>query len=82
MSWREFLLRREGYLRELKREAYNVRDVVYHSLVAGGALDHKKTKIDQFRPLANKEVKKADSSNVSMYLNEYKQYLEKVNNKK
>ncbi len=54
MTWREFVLRVNGYRRQQKEKWYHTRLVSYYSLVATGAIDTKKISIDKFMPLENK----------------------------
>ena len=51
MTWREFQLRRAGYLREEKRRWEHSRSISYYSLVATGAIDTRKMSIEKFMPL-------------------------------
>ncbi|MDV3661628.1 hypothetical protein CMU70_14330 [Elizabethkingia anophelis] len=55
MSWREFRLRRIAYDRSQKKEWYKVREISYWS-AAGTAIDVRKTPIDKFMELEEKEV--------------------------
>lgn len=51
MTWREFQLRRAGYLREEKRRWEHSRSISYYSLVATGAIDTRKMSLEKFMPL-------------------------------
>ncbi|AQX87160.1 hypothetical protein ATB97_10945 [Elizabethkingia bruuniana] len=78
MTWREYQLRKLGYERNRKITAYVTRDIVYHSLVATGAIDPRKTSINSFRPLeGSKVVKASDKAKVS-YEAAMKEYLNEV----
>lgn len=51
MSWREYQLRREGFLRQQRERWYHTREVAYASLMGGGAYDPKKLSKQQFMPI-------------------------------
>lgn len=51
LTWREYLLKRDGYLREFKNRQYTTRTIAYYSLVATGAIDTKKMSMEKFMPL-------------------------------
>ncbi len=55
MTWREFILRREGFFRERKneetRQMKHTRVISYFTLVATGAIDTKKLSLDKFLPI-------------------------------
>lgn len=54
LTWREYLLKRDGYLREFKNRQYTTRTIAYYSLVATGAIDTKKMSMEKFMPLDDK----------------------------
>lgn len=55
MTWREFILRREGFFRERKneetRQMKHTRVISYFTLVATGAIDTRKLSLDKFLPI-------------------------------
>ena len=55
MTWREFILRREGFFREKEnediRQMKHTRIVSYFTLVATGAIDTKKLSLEKFLPI-------------------------------
>lgn len=55
MTWREFVLRREGYFREKKNEdirhAKHTRLIAYYTLVSTGSIDMRKMSIEKFMPI-------------------------------
>jgi hypothetical protein len=54
LTWREYLLKRDGYIREIKNRQYTTRTIAYYSLVATGAIDTKKMSMEKFMPLEEK----------------------------
>lgn len=58
MTWREYLLRREGYLREKNNENTRhtkyARMISYWTLVSTGVVDTRKMSIEKFMPLDEK----------------------------
>lgn len=80
MTWREFQLRRMGFLRSEKREWEKTRLTAYYSLVSTGAIDTKKTSIDKFMPLDGTKRKTGVSQTArEAFLLANKKYLEEKN---
>lgn len=80
MTWREFQLRRFGYLKKQKEEWCKVREIAYWS-GAGTAFEANKVSIDKFMPLkdeASKEEPSKESRDIFKKLQ--KEYLKKVEN--
>ncbi|MCT3788487.1 hypothetical protein HZQ67_14020 [Elizabethkingia anophelis] len=78
MTWREYQLRKKGYERERKLDAYKNRDIVYHSLVATGAIDSKKISIDKFRPLDGGPTERVSDGAKASYEAAMRKYLNEV----
>ena len=79
MSWREFLLRRLGYLRKEKSEWIHSRFLAYYSLAATGAIETKKMTIEQFMPLDGKKTGRVSNEAMERLALEQKKYEEIVN---
>ena len=58
MTWREYQLRRNGYIRAETEEWKRSRLVAYNALVATGAVDPRKMSIEKFMPLSGKSTPK------------------------
>lgn len=58
MTWREFQLRRLGYIRGNIEEWKKARMTSYYSLVATGAIDTRKMSIEKFMPLDSAQQSK------------------------
>ncbi|MDV3461774.1 hypothetical protein CMV04_12215 [Elizabethkingia anophelis] len=79
MSWREFRLRRIAYDRSQKKEWYKVREISYWS-AAGTAIDVRKTSIDKFMDLEEKEVVSIQKDHyMDHFLKEHEDYMKKAN---
>lgn len=59
MTWREFQLRRIGYLRKQKEQWYHTRFIAYYNLKGAGAL--KNESIDRFMDLDDKKISSINS---------------------
>lgn len=83
MTWREFQLRRFGFIRSTIEEWKKTRLVSYYSLVATGAINTKKMSIEKFMPLdENSKPKERASAEAMNYLFEsQKIVLEKIKQK-
>ncbi|WP_275140418.1 hypothetical protein [Elizabethkingia meningoseptica] len=81
MTWREYQLRKKGYEREKKLESYTTRDIVYHSLVATGAIDPRKISINSFRPIDGNVIEKVSDKAKVSYEMAMKEYLNEVGTK-
>ena len=80
MSWREYQLRRIGYIRQEKEEWKRTRMVSYYSLVASGAIDTRKMSIEQFMPLDGKSKSSRMTDSGRNALKEARRiYLEQLN---
>lgn len=67
MTWREFRLRRDRYLKlkedEDTRQRRHTRLIAYSALVSTGAIDTKKMSIDKFMPIEGGDKVKARIEN-------------------
>lgn len=79
MTWREYQLRRMGYIRTQKEEWKRTRLISYHSLVATGAVDPKKMSIEQFMPLDDERKPKATSEGLKALALAREKYNQEVN---
>lgn len=79
MTWREYQLRRMGYIRTQKEEWGRTRLISYHSLVATGAIDPKKMSIEKFMPLEDERKPKATSEGLEALAKAREIYNNKVN---
>ena len=79
MSWREFQLRRLGYLRKEKSEWIHSRFLAYYSLAATGAIETKKMTIEQFMPLDGKKRGRVSSGAIEMLKKEQQKYEDQIN---
>lgn len=63
LTWKEYQLKRDGYLRETINRQYTTRTIAYYSLVATGAIDTKKMSMEKFMPIQGetKENRISDS---------------------
>lgn len=83
MTWREFQLRRFGFIRSQIEDWKKTRMVSYYSLVATGAINTTKMSIEKFMPLDdNSKPKQRASSEAMNYLFESQKIaLEKIKQK-
>ena len=80
MTWREFQLRRAGYLRTEKEDWKKARLVAYYALVATGAIKTGKMSIEKFMPLDGKSAKNTVSdAGREALMKAQEQYLKETN---
>lgn len=79
MTWREFLLKKAGWLREQERRWEHTRLIAYWS----ADFDKSKIGIQKFMPLKNDKVKPVVSdASKDLFKQEMDNYLKQVNNGK
>lgn len=80
MTWREFQLRRAGYLRHQKEDWKKARMIAYYALAATGAISTTKMSIEKFMPLEGVKSKpRASDAANEAYMKAHEQYLKEVN---
>lgn len=80
MTWKEYHLRRFGYLRAELKEWERVRFTSYHSLVATGAINPKKTTMQKFMPFdSDPKPKRVSDAGKEAFEKAQEQYLKEKN---
>ena len=80
MTWREFQLRRAGYLRHQKEDWKKSRMVAYYALAATGAIDTHKMSIEKFMPLDGTPAKAQIDNTARARLREVQEEYNKKQN--
>ena len=79
MTWREYQLRRLGFVRSQKREWEKTRTIAYYSLVATGAISTKKMSIEKFMPLEGKKANKVSDTAKEAFRKAQENYIKETN---
>ena len=74
MTWREFQLRRIGYLRMQKTEWEKVRWLSFHTMASVGALKQGAT-LEKFMPLDSKKTARVSKDRITMLSEMQKEFF-------